>query len=123
MTVRSSPKPGEETFETTQPWVVYTYLTTDQRTRVTGRSKIACQCAICGERRVLTLRIPRFGSVQTPATGKHPERIRFLLDHLHQNRPHPMAWAMPLLNPAAHQGGLDLDMLAMRLEADWKRER
>jgi hypothetical protein len=33
-------------------------------------------------------------------------------------RLHPMAWARPLLNPAAHVGGLDLDLLAMRLQAD-----
>lgn len=31
-----------------------------------------------------------------------------------------MAWARPLLNPAAHNvvGGIDLDLLAMRLQAD-----
>ena len=38
--------------------------------------------------------------------------------HLHRDQPHPMAWAKPLLNPAAHPGGIDLDLLAMRLEAD-----
>lgn len=32
---------------------------------------------------------------------------------------HPMSWAKPLRNPAAHPSGrLDLDLLAMRLEAD-----
>lgn len=46
------------------------------------------------------------------------ERIKFLLAHLHRDQPHPMAWAKPLLNPAAHPGGIDLDLLAMRLEAD-----
>jgi hypothetical protein len=105
-----------QTYETEQPWVVYTYLTTDRQTRITGRSKIECCCAICGERRRVTIRIPRFGHVVD--RGRHPERVRFLLDHVHKDRPHPMAWSMPLLNLAAHTGGLDLDLLAMRLEAE-----
>jgi hypothetical protein len=106
-----------ETYETDQPWVVYRYLTTDRRTRITGRSKIMCECAVCGEKRTVTLRIPRFGQVVD--RGRHPERIRFLLNHLHRGEErHPMAWAKPLLNPAAHVGGIDLDLLAMRLEAD-----
>jgi hypothetical protein len=108
----------DETYETEQPWVVYRYLTADRRTRITGRSKIECECAVCGERRVLTLRIPRFGSVPVPDGGRHPERVRFLLEHVHAERPHPMAWSRPLLNPAAHKGGIDLDLLAMRLEAE-----
>jgi hypothetical protein len=29
-----------------------------------------------------------------------------------------MSWAKPLLNPQAHEGGLNLDLLAARLEAD-----
>lgn len=105
-----------ETYEVDQPWVIYRYLTTDRRTRITGRSKIECECAVCGTRRTLTLRIPRFGPI--PDRGKHPERVRFLLAHLHRDRPHQMAWARPLLNPAAQPGGVDLDLLAMRLEAD-----
>lgn len=105
------------TYETDQPWVVYHYRTTDRRTRITGRSKIECECAVCGERRLVTLRIPRFGPVVD--RGRHPERIRFLLDHLHRGETqHPMAWARPLLNMAAHPKGIDLDALAMRLEAD-----
>jgi hypothetical protein len=92
------------TYETEQPWVTYRYLTSDLRTRITGRSRIACECAVCGERRVLTLRIPRFGAI--PDNGRHPERVRFLLDHVHADRPHPMTWARPLL---------DLDILAMRI--------
>lgn len=109
---------GLETYETSQPWVIYRYLTTDRRTRLTGRSRIKCECAICGESKTLILRIPRFGPVPKPEGGRHPERIRFLLAHVHPDRPHPMAWAKPLLNPAAHPGGMDLDLLAMRLEAE-----
>lgn len=106
------------TYEVDQPWVVYTYLTTDRRTRFTGLAKIECRCAICGERKVLKLRIPRVGSVDRPADSKHPQHIRFLIAHLHLDRPHPMGWAQPLLNPATHPGGFDLALLAMRLETD-----
>jgi len=107
-----------ETYETDQPWVIYRYLTTDRRTRITGRSRIECECAICGDRETLTIRIPRFGPVPVPTGGRHPARVRFLLDHIHPDRSHPMAWARPLLNPATHTGGIDLDLLAMRLEAE-----
>lgn len=105
------------TYEVDQPWVVYHYQTTDRRTRITGVAKIMCECAVCGERETIRFRIPRFGKIVD--RGKHPERIRFLLAHVHKDSAtHPMAWARPLLNPAAYPGGLDLDLLAMRLEAD-----
>lgn len=107
---------GLTTYETEQPWVVYDYLTTDRRMRITGRSRIRCTCAICGQHEVLSLRIPRFAAIAEQ--GKHPQRIRFLLAHIHADRPHPLSWSMPLLNPAAHPGGIDLDLLAMRLQAD-----
>jgi hypothetical protein len=111
------PNPLHSTYETEQPWVIYHYLTTDRRTRITGWSIIECECAVCGERRKVKLRIPRIGPVAD--RGRHPERVRFLLDHLHRaDERHPMAWAKPLLNPAAHPGGIDLDLLAMRLEAE-----
>lgn len=110
-----------QTYDTEQPWIVYRYLTSDRRTRITGRSRIRCTCAICGQSRVLRLRIPRIGPIPEPAGGQHPERVRFKREHLHPDRPHPMAWALPLLNPAAHQGGIDLDLLAMRLDADLSR--
>lgn len=112
-------------FDTDQPWVVYHYgLTHDgywppwSSTRFLGHSKIICECAICGDRSVLKMKMPRFGPVPEPKGGKHEQRIRYLLAHVHKDRPAPMAWAKPLLNPAAHAGGLDLDALAMRLEAD-----
>jgi hypothetical protein len=105
------------TYETEQPWVIYKYRTTDQRTRITGRSIVDCECAICGSRERLRIRIPRIGPVPVPRGGKHVERLRFLRDHVHPDRPAQMAWARPLLNPFA-SGPLDLDALAMRLEAD-----
>lgn len=113
------------TYETTQPWVAYTYGLTHDRwwpfwnsTRILGRARIRMTCAVCGERETTNLRIPRFGPVPAPASGRHPERERFLAEHAHPDRGHPMSWAMPFLNPAAHPGGLDLDLFAARLEAD-----
>jgi hypothetical protein len=113
------------TFEVTQPWVTYTFGLTHDRwwpfwnsTRVLGRSRIRCVCAVCGDNTVLSLRIPRWGPVPEPAGGRHPAREQYLAEHRHPDRGHPMSWAMPLLNPAAHPGGLNLDLLAARLEAD-----
>jgi hypothetical protein len=118
-----------QTFETSQPWVVYTYGRTHDKwwpfwnsTRVLGRMRIDLTCAVCGHREVATLRIPRFGEVPAPESGRHPRRERFLAQHVHPDRGAPMSWALPLLNPAAHQGGVNLDALAMRLEADLAEE-
>lgn len=112
---------GMSTYDTDQPWVVYHYGRTSDRfwppwksNRVLGRAAIDCQCAICGVTERVWVKIPRFGPVDR--YDKHPARIRFLLTHLHEDRPPMMAWALPLLNPAA--GPVDLDALAMRLQAD-----
>lgn len=114
-----------ETYEVTQPWVTYTFGLTHDRwwplwnsTRVLGRARIQCTCCVCGQREVLSLRMPRFGKVPEPASGRHSERERFLADHAHPDRGAPMSWALPLRNLAAHPGGLHLEQLAMRLEAD-----
>lgn len=116
---------GRSNYDTDQPWVVYHYGLTHDRfwppwrsSRILGYARIECECAVCGVTEVVKARIPRFGD-PNPSGQHHPERLRFLLDHLHRDlKVHPMAWAKPLLNPAAHQGGIDLDLLAMRLEAD-----
>jgi hypothetical protein len=117
-------------YETTQPWVTYTYGLTHDRwwplwnsTRVLGRCRIACTCMVCGDRTVLCLRIPRFGEIPEPANGRHPAREKYLADHRHPDRGHPMSWALPMLNPAAHPSGLDLDLLGARLEADINERR
>lgn len=116
---------GKDTYETTQPWVVYHYGLTHDRwwplwnsTRVIGRARMELECAVCGERERVSLPIPRFGPVPEPKNGRHPVRQRFLADHAHPDRGAPMSWARPLLNPAAMSGGLDLDALSMRMEAD-----
>lgn len=118
----TSYRPGKTTHDTEMPWIVYHYgRTVDlfwppwRSTRVLGHAAIECECAVCGERHLVVGRIPRFGPV--PDRGEHPERVRFKLDHLHPDRPAQFAWARPLLNPHA-SGPLDLDALAMRLEAD-----
>lgn len=116
---------GMSTFEVDQPWIVYHYgLTHDKwwpphnSTRILGRARIKMECAICGETRIADMKIPRFGTVSAPGGGRHPQRLRFCLDHLHPDRPHPMSWVRPLLNPDAHKGGIELDLLAMRLETE-----
>lgn len=112
-------------FDTDQPWVVWWFgLTHDKwwpahnSTRVLGRARVVLQCAVCGHRETISIKIPRFGKVPIPKSGKHTERERFLAEHAHPDRGAPFAWAMPLLNPEAHPGGLSLDQFAMRLEAD-----
>lgn len=105
-----------ETYETTQPWVIYTYgLTHDlwwppwSSTRVLGYARIGCECCICGDRTVLTIKVPRFGSV--PDQGKHPKRVAYLEQHRHPlQRTAPETWVRPLRNPAAHNDTLDILM-------------
>jgi hypothetical protein len=108
-----------ERYDTDEPWICWRFLTTDRRTRLTGRSVVLLDCCVCGQTRKVRIRIPRFGPI--PDRGEHPERIRFKLDHLHPDKGHPMSWAKPLRNPFGQRGGLDLDMLAMRLEADLRK--
>jgi hypothetical protein len=115
---RTTDSEGASRYDTDYPWITWRFLDTDARTRITGLSRIACTCAVCGRTERIALRIPRFGPIPAPPGGKHLERLRFIARHFHADRPHPMAWAKPLLNVSAHEGGLDLDLLAMRLEAD-----
>lgn len=113
--------PGAERYDTDQPWIVWTYLSTDARTRVTGRSAIRMECCVCGEQETVRIAIPRVGPIPEPPGGRHAERVRFMLAHLHPDKGHPMSWAKPLRNLAAMGGVIDLDLLAMRLEADLRR--
>lgn len=112
------------TYEVDQPWVLYHFGRTHDRwwpfwssTRVLGRMCVEVECIVCGDRTAQWLRIPRFGPVN-PSGEHHPARVAYLREHAHPDRGAPMSWARPLANPAAHQGGLNLDALAMRLEAD-----
>jgi hypothetical protein len=116
-----------ETAEADMPWVIYTYGRTHDgwwpfwtSSRVLGLARIGLECCICGEREVVSLKMPRFGPVPMPKGGKHVERLRFLAAHVHPDRSHPIAWARPLrnLNVFNSVGGLDLNLLAARLEAD-----
>lgn len=107
---------GAERYDTDQPWICWCFCSTDARTRITGRMIVLMDCCVCGRQRKLRLPIPRFGPV--PDQGKHPARLRFMLDHLHSDKGHPMAWANPLRNPFGQREGIDLNLLAMRLEAD-----
>ncbi len=112
-------------YETTQPWVTYHYgLTHDgwwpfwNSTRVLGQMRMRLACMVCGDQTVISARIPRIGPVPEPKSGRHPLREKYLAAHAHPDRGHPMSWAVPLRNMAAHEGGLNLDLLATRLEAD-----
>jgi len=114
-----------ENYDTDQPWVIYTYGRTHDgwwpfwsSSRVLGVARIGLECTVCGTREVVTIRLPRFGDVPVPEGGKHERRRQFLADHAHPDRGAPMSWALPLRNLAAHPGGLNVDALAMRLEAD-----
>lgn len=100
-----------ETYETGQPWVIYRYGRTHDgwwppfsSTRVMGRAKIDVECAICGNRSVLSFRIPRFGSIPVnsdDSQGRHPARVAYLKEHEHPDRKNPLTWARPLRNPEA----------------------
>lgn len=115
----------QERAEVDQPWVIYVYGRSHDRwwpfwssTRVIGRARIGMECTVCGDRSVVSLKIPRLGPVLEPASGKHPAREKYLAVHSHPLRGHPMSWAQPMRNLNAHPGGLNLDLLAARLEAD-----
>jgi hypothetical protein len=109
---------GAERYDTDQPWICWRFLSTDARTRITGHSTVLMDCCVCGRREKVRIRISRFGPVPMPPGGRHVERLRFMLAHLHPDRGHPMSWAKPLRNVAAMGGKIDLNLLAMRLEAD-----
>lgn len=120
-------KHTKSTFEVDAPWIVYHYgLSHDlwwppwNSTRWTGRMRIIVECAVCGDKTTLKLPIARWGPVKEHDTykGYHPERLRYIHEHLHPGKGNAMSWAKPLLNIAAHNKGLDLDLLAARLEAD-----
>lgn len=118
---------GHSTFEVGQPWIIYHYGRTHDlwwplwsSTRVLGRACIVAECAVCGDRTPLWIRIPRFGPIAD--NGHHVKRLAYLTAHAHPDRGAPMSWERPLLNWDAHPGGLDLDALAMRMEADLNDE-
>lgn len=116
----------QSTYEASQPWVVYHFGATHDRwwppwssTRILGRAKVGMECAVCGAVETAALKAPRFwGKVVEPASGRHPVREQFLARHAHPDRGAPMSWAKPLLNPDVHDGGVSLDGLTMRLQAD-----
>lgn len=105
-------KERRETYETDAPWVTWTWLSTDRETRFTGRMRMLLT------RETIRVRIPRFGRVPEPEGGIHPARHEAKERHAHPDRGHPMSWALPLRNIAAHEGGMNLDLLGLRLEAD-----
>lgn len=122
----TAPRHWMERAESTQPWVIYTYGRTHDRwwplwssTRVLGRARIGMSCCVCGHTEIASLPMPRFGTVPKPTSGRHPARERFLTEHAHPDRGNPMSWSRPLRNVAVFgTAGVDMDLLAMRLQAD-----
>lgn len=114
----------KETAESTMPWVIYIYGRTHDfwwpfwsSTRVLGRARIGLECCVCGHQEVTSLRMPRFGPIENK--GHHPVRLKFLAEHAHPDRGHPMSWVRPMRNMNVFgNAGLPLDLLSMRLEAD-----
>lgn len=110
-----------ETYDTCQPWVIYSYgLTTDRwwpfwrSTHVLGRARVRCECCVCGLQEVVAVRIPRLGRAPEPVSGRHPERERFHREHAHPDRGAPMSWALPLRNLAVFAGERPLGEPEMR---------
>lgn len=111
--------------EQAMPWVIYTYGRTHDEwwpfwnsTRILGRASIQMSCMVCGDVTVAWYKIPRIGPVPEPEGGKHPVRVKYLAEHVHLDRGHPLSWARPLENMNVYRDGLDLDLLAMRIEGD-----
>lgn len=106
-----------ETYETTQPWVVYVYGRTHDlwwppwsSTRVLGHMKIECQCCICGDSTVLKLKMPRFGPIED--RGRHAARVAYLEKHRHPlQQTAPETWVWPLRNAAALRGDDFMDIM------------
>ena len=117
-----------ERAESSQPWVIYTYGRTHDKwwpawssTRVLGRARIGMECCVCGHTEVASIRMPRFGDVPEPASGRHSAREKFLDEHAHPDRGHPMSWSRPLRNMSVFgSAGFSFDSLAMRMEADMR---
>lgn len=98
-----------QTYETTQPWVVYTYTSPDPQHDGAFTAAIRMECCVCGGSAVCTLDVPAKGKEpQQPADYRHPDRVAFLAVHRHQPLPHALTWVKPLLNPAAHNETLDV---------------
>lgn len=109
-----STDPIYETFETAQPWVIYSYLTTDAEADANGgEGQILIRCAICGVREVCVIAIPD-EPLHTPPDYRHPQRAAFLAAHQHPgvNR-NPLSWEQPLANPAALRDGDLEDVLGV----------
>jgi hypothetical protein len=99
-----------ETYETTAPWVTWTWLSVDRETRITGRSRMLLTCCICGKKEIVRIRIPRFGPVPEPPNGIHPERLRAIERHAHPSQRNPSDWALPLRNAGAWPGGVPFSL-------------
>lgn len=115
-----------ETYETTHPWVCYTYLHDDAEADRLGYTEIEMECCVCGEKRMVRFKLPTTAELDAMnlAPGhKHAERVQFLTDHNHRPLPHALTWAKPLRNVAAHSETMDvLQTVARRATEEAKDE-
>lgn len=98
-----------QTYETTAPWITWTWLSLDRETRITGRSRMRLTCCICGLSEIIRIRIPRWGPVPEPEGGVHIERLRAIERHAHPDRRNPADWALPFRNPAGWGQGIPIE--------------
>jgi hypothetical protein len=106
------------------PWICLTYLTTDAEADAAGTGRARFDCCICGAVQEVEFVLPAVDdpvwATVDPQKGL-PEAYRlrtlFLSDHTHEGmHSNPMMeWALPLRNPAALKGGVDLGALRDRV--------
>lgn len=112
----------KDTYEIGQPWVTYHYPHDDQQATRRGLfALVNMRCLVCGGTEEWKVRWGQQRKIKHDHRGYAMERVKFLADHAHPDRGHPMSWALPLANVAAHENGLDVGLLAMRVEADLLR--
>lgn len=112
----------KDTYEVGQPWVTYHYPYDDRQATLRGLfALVEMSCLVCGGTEEWKVRWGQQRKIKHDHRGYAMERVKFLADHAHPDRGHPMSWAKPLGNVAAHEHGLDAGMLAMRIEADLLR--
>jgi hypothetical protein len=112
------------TYVKTQPWIVMNFPEDDNR--ADANSLVIFQCAICGDRTEQRFSLPGADDPiwQNLDSEKGiPEayalRVAYQTEHLHADKSGDVwSWSMPLLNPAAHPGGVNTVKLAERLKKE-----
>lgn len=98
------------TYDSERPWITHCFAYTDRALRLFGRSIVLAECCICGVTEDIVIR----EGDRRPGQRMHPDRERFVREHIHPgvNR-NPKSWELPLRNPAALQDGDLEDILGI----------